>query len=132
MRYPELTAIYGAILAIIYVALSFWVIAGRLQRKVNLGEGQDPEMQVRVRAHANFIEYVPLALILVGLFEMAHGSRILVHVLLIALIVARLIHPFGLRTAPQTPQQFATRGAPIMVTLLVILVAAVALLLRLA
>ncbi len=48
------------------------------------------------RGQGNFIEYVPLAVILIGLTEM-HGSPAwLIHALGITLVVARLLHPFGL------------------------------------
>ena len=40
---------------------------GRLRgkKKINLGDGGDPEMQAAVRAHANLIEFVPLCLLLI-------------------------------------------------------------------
>ena len=130
MQFPAVTAVYAGLLSLILVVLSGWVIAGRMSLGVNLGEGNNPEMQVRVRAHANFIEYVPLILLLVALLEMSHTSRFVVHALLLPLLVARVLHPFGLMTAPMTPRQFATRGAPIVVTLLVLGVSGVLLLLR--
>ena len=51
-----------------------------------------------MRAHANFIEGVPLALILFALIEFNGGSRWLVHALGAPLVVSRLVHPFGMST----------------------------------
>ena len=129
MQFPTVTAIYAAILALILVALSGWVIAGRWKYKVNLGEGGE-QLRARVRAHANFAEYIPLILLLVALLEMAHTSRLVIHALLLPLVLARLVHPLGLSTPPASSRQFAFRGVPIILTLLVLAIAALLLLLR--
>jgi uncharacterized membrane protein YecN with MAPEG domain len=49
-----------------------------------------------VRAQANFAEYVPLALLLMGFLEASRYSIYLLHGLGIALVVARLFHGFAL------------------------------------
>ena len=128
--FPDITAFYAAILALILVGLSGWVVAGRGTKNTMLGDGGDSSLTRRIRAHANFIEYVPLALVIIALLEESGASRGLVRVLLIVLIVARILHPFGMFAADKTPQQFACRGGGIGGTLLVILVAALDLLFR--
>ena len=95
-----------------------------------LGDGGDASMTRRIRAHANFIEYVPLALVNIALLEASGASHGLVRVLLIVLVVARILHPFGMFAPDKTPQQFACRGGGIGGTLLVIVVAALDLLFR--
>ncbi len=53
----------------------------------------------------NFSEYVPLSLILLGGIEAAGAARGLVLGPAIALILGRLLHPFGLRMkAPNAPR----------------------------
>ena len=128
--FPDLTAFYGAILALILVGLSAWVIAGRGTTNTMLGDGGDASMTRRIRAHANFIEYVPLALVVIALLEESGASRGLVRLLLIVLVVARVLHPFGMFAPDKTPRQLACRGGGIGGTLLVILVAALDLLIR--
>lgn len=130
MQFPAGTAIYAGLLTLLLVALSLWVIVGRGSYKVNLGDGGKSEMQVRVRAHGNFIEYVPLILLLAALLEMSHTSRFIIHALLLPLLIARIVHPLGLSMPPLSPRQFALRGAPAVVTLLVLAVSAILLLLR--
>ena len=49
-----------------------------------------------MRAHGNFTEYVPLALILMGLIELNGGPPPLLHGLGAALVVGRLLHAWGL------------------------------------
>lgn len=91
-----ITALYAGILGLLLVALSLRVVMGRLGGQVSLGDAGQDDLLVRVRAQGNFIEYVPLALLLIGLVELGGASPGLVHGLGIALVVARVLHPFGL------------------------------------
>ncbi|MCJ2127306.1 MAPEG family protein [Methylobacterium sp. E-045] len=130
MTYPALTAFYAALLALLYIGLSSWVVAGRLSADVLHGDGGNEILEKRIRAQGNFGEYVPLALVLVALLEAVGGGPTLVRGLLIVLLVARVLHPFGMFAPKNSPRQFACRGGGILATFAVIAVAAVALLLR--
>ena len=55
---------FAAILAILYIQLSFRVIKLRRAKRISLGDGGDKSLQAAIRTHANFIEYVPFSLIL--------------------------------------------------------------------
>lgn len=48
-----------------------------------------------MRVHANFAEYVPLALLLMYMYEAGNGMIHVVHALCIALIVGMLSHANG-------------------------------------
>lgn len=128
MTFPATTATYAALLALFYLGLSGWVVAGRLSGNVLHGDGGDPNLQKRIRSQANFGEYVPLALILISLLETRGAAHGTVQGLLLALLVGRVLHPVGMFAAPNTPRQFACRGGGIVLTIGVILVAAVLLL----
>ncbi|QEE38376.1 MULTISPECIES: MAPEG family protein [unclassified Methylobacterium] len=130
MIFPATTAFYAALLALVYLGLSGWVMGSRVSDNVLLGDGGDASLLKRVRTHANFSEYVPLALILVALLEAGGGGHGLVQGLLIALLVGRILHPIGMFAAPNTPRQFACRGGGILLTMATIAIAAIALLLR--
>lgn len=130
MTFPALTAFYGALLALIYVALSGWVVAGRLTTDILHGDGGDRRLLKRIRIQGNFAEYVPLALLLVGLYEAGGGGPATVRALLIVLIVARILHPIGMLAPKNSPQQFACRGGGIIATFAVLGLAAILLLLR--
>lgn len=130
MIFPATTAFYAALLALVYLGLSGWVMGSRVSDNVLLGDGGDESMLKRVRSHANFSEYVPLALILVGLLEAGGGGHGLVQGLLIALLVGRILHPIGMFATPNSPRQFACRGGGILLTMATIAIAAIALLLR--
>jgi uncharacterized membrane protein YecN with MAPEG domain len=130
MTYPALTAAYAAWLALVFVALSAWVVAGRVKGNVLHGDGGQDGLNRRIRAHGNFAEFVPLALLLCALLEARGAGPGLMHALLAPLLVARIAHPFGMTAAENTPRQYLGRGLAAVVTLLVLPAAAVALLLR--
>ncbi|MGH7012888.1 MAG: MAPEG family protein [Stellaceae bacterium] len=87
--------------ALIYVALSTCVIRRRGRRHVNLGHGRHADLETAIRAHGNFAEYVPLALLVIVLVEATGFSRYWVHALGIALVAGRLLHAWGLAQAKQ-------------------------------
>ncbi len=131
MTYPIVTSGYAALLALIYLVLSARVVAGRFGLDILHGDGGNAQLNRRIRAHANFAEYVPLILILAALLEARATSRYIIHALLLPLLVARLAHPFGMETREGSLGQYAFRGAPIVVTFLVMTVAAALLLIDL-
>ena len=93
-----LTLMYAGILGLILFILTFRVVlAVRVKGGVNLGDGDNPGFNAVIRGHGNFIEYVPIALILMGLLEAnAAASATTLHAMGIALVISRVIHPLGL------------------------------------
>ncbi|KQR87805.1 MAPEG family protein [Sphingomonas sp. Leaf343] len=86
-------------------ALNLWLAlrtsAGRIRGKVMIGDGGDPVMLARTRAHANFTEYAPFVLILIALIELAGGSPDALWLLGATFVLARIAHGVGmLRPAP--------------------------------
>lgn len=110
MIYPSLTAAYLAILALIYIAMSAWVVRLRYRYRKPFGDGAHKPLIVAIRAHANFIEYVPLAVLLVGALEMQGASGTLVHSLLVTLLAARLAHAYGLHRPAGSRQHLPIRA----------------------
>ena len=49
-----------------------------------------------MRAQANFIEYTPFVLILIGLIELAEGSQLWLWIVGVVYILARIAHGFGM------------------------------------
>ena len=130
MVFPVVTAAAAAVLGLILAALSAWVMAGRLSMGVLHGDGGRAALNRRTRAHANFIEYVPLILLLAALLESGGGSRTRIEILLAVLVVARLMHPFGMLAPPNSAQQYVFRGGAALATMVVLVVTAVTLLVR--
>jgi len=116
----RITAIYVALLSIVFLALSLRIALARWRREEYLGE-PDKEMTRYVRAHANFCENVPIALILLGSSEAIGSSATTVHILGCILLIARLLHAYGVSKEPE-PIWFRVIGYSM--TSLVIAVAA--------
>jgi uncharacterized membrane protein YecN with MAPEG domain len=102
------TPIYAAILALIYVFLSVRVIGARRSARVALGDGGNPLLLRRQRVHANFAEYVPLALILMLLAEQQATAPVLLHALGALLLVGRVVHAVGVSREPEQIWQRVT------------------------
>jgi uncharacterized membrane protein YecN with MAPEG domain len=49
-----------------------------------------------IRGHANFAEYVPLALVMMLVLELGRTSTYVLHALGIGLLVSRLLHGYAL------------------------------------
>lgn len=90
------TSLYAGLLAIFFIALALRVVQHRRRAGVSLGDGGHVTLQRAIRGHANFAEYVPLALLLMALLELARTSIYVLHALGIALLVARLLHGYAL------------------------------------
>lgn len=95
----QITAFYGALLAILMLLLAYRVSLARRSSQVGLGDGAQAALTQAIRVHGNFIEYVPLALLLLLLTEQTAMSRLVIHILGAALLVGRLIHAWGLAHA---------------------------------
>jgi uncharacterized protein len=101
---PHITALYAALIGLWAVVLSNYVSINRGKYKILHGDGGNPEMAAIIRRHGNLTEYVPLALILLGLAELTGLPPTWMHVLGILLVVSRLVHPFGVSvTNPGSP-----------------------------
>ncbi len=61
---PLITPLYASLAAFILIVLSLRVIGARRNRRVALGDGADDDLARRIRAHGNFTEFTPLALVL--------------------------------------------------------------------
>lgn len=91
-----ITAFYGSLLALCFIALSFNVIRLRFKLKVGLGDGGEEPLVKAIRAHGNFAEYIPLALILLAGFELSGTDNLWLHILGSVLFLSRILHALGL------------------------------------
>lgn len=106
----HITLIYGGLLGLLFLLLSFWVVKRRAQFKVMIGEGEAPEMLSAIRAHGNFAEYVPLTLLLMALCELAGVGALWLHLGGALLLLGRILHAIGIQIprAPNKPRLFGT------------------------
>ena len=127
MNTVTITPLYAALLGLVLFALSVRVIVGVRAKGVGIGDGGNDDHLVLIRSHANFIEYVPMALILIGFAEAGGASDAWIHGLGGALLVGRICHPLGMSSSPE-PKPLRFIGT--ISTLLVLLITSVLLLLQ--
>jgi uncharacterized membrane protein YecN with MAPEG domain len=82
--------------------LTLRVIRLRQGNRAAFGDGDSVKLRSAIRAHANFIEYVPVITLMVGFLETSGASALRIHFLMGALLVSRLLHPLGMYAAPNT------------------------------
>lgn len=122
-----ITTFFAGILALIYLALSVNIIRSRYKMRLALGDGGDAMMTRRIRAHANFSEYVPLALLLLGFNELNNLDEHLLFWLATALTVGRVSHIYSLLVMEvKHPGRIIFRQVGMVTTLTVIAVLALA------
>jgi len=130
MHLPSITAIYLAVLALLYVGLAIQVARLRQRDRAAFGDNGSRELRSAIRAHANFVEYVPIITLMIAILEMSGLPAMRVHVLMGALLVSRLLHPLGMYAAPNTVQFRIGRVGGITITLVLLIACAVMILWR--
>ena len=91
-----ITALYASLAGLFLLVLSFRVVRWRRKLSVGLGDGGQESLLRAQRAQANFIEYVPIALILLAAAESQGLSGWLLQTTGAVLVLARLLHAWGL------------------------------------
>jgi len=120
----HVTAFFAGILAFLYIGLAGYVIMKRYGLKLLVGDGGDADMTRRIRAHANFAEWVPFALLLMGLDEINGMSQHKLILLGTALVLGRISH--ALSILKLEPRIFYFRSIGMVATFSVIIILAVA------
>jgi uncharacterized membrane protein YecN with MAPEG domain len=130
MNWPLITGGYLAVLALVYAALAVNVVRLRRESRAAFGDAGNPALRSAIRAHGHFAEYVPIIVLMVAMLEMSGMTAWRVHLLMAALLVSRLLHPFGMYAKPGTLAFRIGRAGGVTLTLIVLIASAVAILSR--
>jgi hypothetical protein len=122
----NVTPVYATLLGLLFIALSVRTIRLRRKHQVAVGDGNNSELRRAMRVHANFAEYVPLALLLILFVELDGTPKWWVHALAIALVCGRMAHAWGVS---QTKENFRYRVSGMVLTFGVIATAGLTILL---
>jgi uncharacterized membrane protein YecN with MAPEG domain len=117
--------VYAALFALLFVVLSLRVAGMRRQMRVGIGSGGDRILERRIRVQGNFAEYVPFSLLLLAFLELQGQPKWWVHVLCVLLILARLVHAYGVS---QEPEDIRMRASAMIITMGVLVSTAISLL----
>jgi len=93
---PRITLLFTALNGLLLLVLVGRVSRLRHGRRIGFGDGGDPELARAIRVHANFVEHVPFALLLLGLLELNGLAAPWLWTFGSAMLVARLMHAAGL------------------------------------
>ncbi|MFP3976972.1 MULTISPECIES: MAPEG family protein [Marinobacter] len=120
------TGVFAAVLGILMLVLSGYVVKFRLKYKKGIGVTDDADFQAAVRAHGNLVEYAPIGLIMLGIAEMNGVASGLIYWTGMALVVGRLLHAWGMINGHG--EEHKARALGMVLTWLSMLVAAILLL----
>lgn len=95
------TSVYAALLAFLFLGLSFRVMACRRRWRINLGDGGREDLQRRIRAQGNFVEYAPITLILMALLELQGAGGFVLNLIGLMLLAGRVTHAAGIGRLPE-------------------------------
>lgn len=96
MTLVKIVAFYIALNLLLTPVLMYRVGQIRIRKNILLGDGGNDLLLSRMRAHANFTENAPLALIgLIGL-AMLGANPIVLHVFGAAFFIGRVLHAMGM------------------------------------
>jgi uncharacterized membrane protein YecN with MAPEG domain len=95
-----IVALYAAVNITFNVILAAGVTRARAKANVFLGTGDNADLLLASRRHANNMEYVPLGLIALTLAELNGGAVTPLHVFGGLLTVGRLMHAVGVGSKP--------------------------------
>lgn len=110
----QITSLYGAALAAVFIVLSVRTLVLRRALKIGIGTGSNERLLRATRAHGNFAEYVPLTLVLVVLLELQSAPQALLYVLCTSLFIGRIVHAYGVS---RSPENYAYRVTGMVLTL---------------
>lgn len=91
-----ITGFYAGLLGLMMIALAFGAIRLRTKHRVSLGHGNQPDLEKAIRAHGNFVEVVPFALIIMFILETNQVNPWVLYAYGTALIIARVIHAYSI------------------------------------
>jgi len=105
------TLVTASILSLLCLLLAARVTSARWKHQVSVGDRGNDEVLLRVRSHGNFIEFVPLLLILLALLEATGANQTGLIAAAAVMIFVRVMHAVGMpRPAPNVFRAIGAGG----------------------
>lgn len=116
------TSLYAIPLGIIFLVLFMQVVFLRSSLSVSIGDAGNKDLHERIRRHGNFVEWVPMVLILLLVNE-ARGTGVMwLHISGALLTIGRVLHPLGLKADVSThPLRIAGNMGGILATIILVI-----------
>ena len=90
------TAFYAVVLVILKLLFVWRVVLLRQRLGVGLGDGGYRKLQIAIRVHGNYVEYLPLVLVMIFIAEMNGVPYPALHGAGLLFTASRFLHAFGL------------------------------------
>lgn len=103
------TLFAASVLALMCLFLAARVSRTRFKNRISLGDQGNADLLVCIRTHANFVEFVPIVLILMALIEATGGNATVLWGVAGVFILARIVHIIGMPMP--APNVFRVAGA---------------------
>lgn len=108
------TPLYSAMIGVINMILWVRTTKMRASKRISIGDGQDPNMLLRIRQHGNCAEWSSFLLIQMILAESMGVGPGALNAAGALLVFGRVVHPFGLDITTAKPLRYVGNGANIM------------------
>ena len=93
---PWITLLFAALHALLLLVLLARISRHRHGHRIGFGDGGDALLARKIRVHGNFIEHVPMALLLLALLELCGLAAPWLWAFGATLLLARVLHAIGL------------------------------------
>nr|AEQ20632.1 putative glutathione S-transferase [uncultured bacterium CSLF43] len=90
------TAPYFTAFGLLAILHALQVVRLRIKHKIHLGSGDNPELERMSRVFGNYVEYVPIGLVLLIALEVAQSPVWYLHLCGMTLLLGRIFHAIGL------------------------------------
>lgn len=117
------SSIYLAAYTLIFMALTIIVIKHRRSKQISIFWENDKELAYKMRAHGNFAEYTPFAVILLYVLEFTGSTNLAIHAYGLTFLIARLLHAYSfifIESIQEKPNRIF-RATGIVLTIMVLL-----------
>lgn len=98
MMLPNITLLIAGLCGLLQFVLTVYVIVRRAQTRVSFLDGGDEQLLRRIRAHGNFTETAPMALLLMLLLELRSFNGTGLWIFGALLIFGRLLNAHSILT----------------------------------
>ena len=114
MTIPIIAAAAGAVLVILQAVLMILVGLHRIRNRINLGSGDDPALERKIRRHGNLAENAALFIVVLALAEMTVVPDDIVQIIALVFIAGRILHAVALTTVAGSHGSAKGRVFPIL------------------
>ncbi|WP_017931639.1 MAPEG family protein [Robiginitomaculum antarcticum] len=92
----SIVGFWASLILLMHIFMTLRVGSVRVKNKISLGDGGNPDLLARIRAHGNFIEIVPLPLIGLVLLVLLSAHDYALHGFGALLLLGRIFHLIGM------------------------------------